>query len=200
MQSNRKKKRLTKEQRHAQLLECAIQVAANKGLGQTAHADVAAEAGVGVANVFRYFPNRSALIRSIVEEVGRFYREQSDQFHSNPNNPHQALRDHLIAFEDSIDIRRHYAAVWLQWGASVQNDCGIWDLFNAHNEYLVRTVSKTIRQAQPESKRREIALSKSRAQSIIGIAFALTMLKFSDASEDAVARFMNIALDDLVAI
>jgi len=172
----------------------------HKGLGQIAHADVATEAGVVVANVFRYFPNRRALIRGIVDEVGRFYREQSDQFHGNTEKPRDALRDHLAAFEASIDSRRHYAAVWLQWGASVQNDCGIWDMFNEHNDYLVRTISKTIRMAQPESRRREIALSKSRAQSVIGIAFALTMLKFSDASEDAVKRFMSIAREDLIAI
>lgn len=189
-----RKKRLTKEQRYAQLLGCAIHVAAKKGLGQLVHADVASDAGIGVANVFRYFPTRRDLLRSVVDEVGRFYREQSDVFHANPGNPKQATLDHLIAFEKSIDSHRQFAAVWLQWGASVQNDCGIWDMFQDHNEHLVRTISRTIRHAQPVTKRRQYAMSRSLAQNVIGIAFVLITLKFSDASEEAVQRFMRIAL------
>ena len=190
------RRRLTKELRYAQLLNCAISVAAKKGLGQLVHADLAEEAGVVAPTVFRYFPSRRALVRGVVDEVGCFYREQSDHFHSNPARPRQALHDHLEAFSHSIDTHSEYAAVWLQWGASVQNDCGIWDMFREHNDYLIKTLSRTIRKAQPEGRRKDVAMSKIRARSLIGAAFAITMLKFSEAPEDAISRLIKIALDD----
>jgi len=190
------KRRLTKERRHAQLLGYAIDVAAKKGLGQLVHADVAEEAGIVAPTVFRYFPTRRALVRDVVGEVGRFYREQSDQIHINGTYPRKAMRDHLMAFSESFDTHPQYAAVWLQWGASVQNDCGIWDMFKEHNDYLVRTASRSIRKALPKSRRRGYAISRSKAQSLIGVAFALTMLKFSDASEEAIERLMAVALEE----
>jgi TetR/AcrR family hemagglutinin/protease transcriptional regulator len=193
------KRRLAKEERHAQLLSYAVSVAARKGLGQIVHADIAEAAGIVPPTVFRYFPSREALMREIVAEVGRFYREQSDGFHSNPDDPDIAIHDHLQAFSHSIDTHRDYAAVWLQWGASVQNDCGIWDMFQEHNEYLIRSVSRTIRQGFPEERRRDYAVSKSRAQNLLGVAFAITMLKLSNASEDAISRLISVSLTDIFA-
>lgn len=192
-------RRLTKELRYAQLLKCAIHVAAKKGLGQLVHADVAEEAGVVPPTVFRYFPSRRALVRGVVDEVGRYYRKQLDDFHLKPARPREALHEHLLAFSNSIDTHSDYAAVWLQWGASVQNDCGIWDMFGEHNDYLIKVLSRSIRMALPDGRRKDIATSKIRASSLIGAAFAITMLKFSDAPEEAIVRLITIALDDPAA-
>jgi TetR/AcrR family hemagglutinin/protease transcriptional regulator len=192
----KEKLRLPKEQRHAQLLMLAIAVAAKKGLGQIVHADLAEEAGIVTPTVFRYFPTRQALVRSIVAEVGQYYRDQSDYFHTEPKDPRQAINNHLTAFAESIDTRYDYAAVWLQWGASVQNDCGIWDMFKEHNAHLIQSVSRTIRQAHQE-QHKDIKRSEIRAQNLIGVAFAITMLKLSDASDDAITQLIALSLEDV---
>lgn len=190
------KRRLTKEERQEQLLECAINVAAKRGLGHLSHAAVAKQAGVGVPNVFRYFPSRSSLLLNVVDEVGRFYRAQSDVYHEKVTDPRHALYNHLKAFSDSVDTHPDYAAVWLQWSASVQNDCGIWDLFTEHNEYLIKSISRTLRKTEQKGARQNYKLSRSRARSLLGLAFALLMLKFSNASDEAVDRFLAISFED----
>lgn len=198
MKPSQPKRRLTKEKRKKQLLGFAIKIAASKGLGQLVHADIAEEADMVAASVFRYFPSRKELIRNVVDEVGQFYRNQSDLFHDDPNDPVHAIRDHLEAFSKTIDTHRDYAAVWLQWGASVQNDCGIWDMFQEHNDYLIRQVSRTLRKAQEKYDKNDIEVSRSRARSLLGLAFALTMLKFSNNPQESVDRFISIALQDIL--
>ena len=49
------RRRLPKDERRAQLVECAVLVAARKGIGRLAHAEVAREAGVAIPTVFLYF-------------------------------------------------------------------------------------------------------------------------------------------------
>jgi AcrR family transcriptional regulator len=185
------KRRLSKEQRHAQLLSCAIHVAAEKGLGQTVHADVANQAGVGTANVFRYFPTRRDLIRGIVQEIGRYYIEQSDLCHASAGLPLEILQRHLKAFSQSVDDHPDYAAVWLQWSASVQNDCGIWDMLQDHNDRLIETISRTIRKT-PSQEPHDVALSRIRARALLGNAFTLTVWKFSSAPKAETEQFISI--------
>ena len=191
------KRRLTKEQRLEQLLDCAIRIAAEKGLGQIAHADVAKEAGVGTPNVFRYFPSRRDLLRSIVAEISRFYHKQADPFYTDLEDPLKSMREHLVAFEKSIDTHPHYAATWLQWAASVQNDCGIWDMFQEHNESLTIIMSRATRKAHPKGKGQEIAVSHSRARIMFGTAFVLTTLKLSGADQQIVDQYLSAAVKGL---
>lgn len=192
------KRRLSRERRLEQLLDCAIRVAAEKGLGLVVHADVAERAGVGAPNVFRYFPSRRDLLRGIVSEISKYYCDQADRFHENPDDPVKALQDHVIAFEESLETHPHYAAAWLQWCSSVQNDCGIWDMFQEHNNRLIKQISRTIRKAQPKGKRRNIAVSHARARSMLSIAFSLTTMKFSGADKETIDRFLGILREDRV--
>lgn len=185
------KRRLSREKRHAQLLSCAIQVAAEKGLGQTVHADVANRAGVGTANVFRYFPTRRDLIQGIVQEISRYYIEQSDLCHSSAGSPLEILQRHLEVFSKSVDDDPDYAAVWLQWSASVQNDCGIWDMLQEHNDRLIETISRTIRKAASQDPS-DVTLSRIQARALLGNAFTLTVWKFSSAPKAETDQFISI--------
>lgn len=55
-----------KERRRQKILESAFQIFARKGFEWTTMQDVADEAGLGVATVFRYFPKKNKLIISVM--------------------------------------------------------------------------------------------------------------------------------------
>ena len=65
--------RLSQEDRHAQLLKCALKVFAEHGLDAANHALIAKEAGVSVPTVFFYFSNCEKLIDSVLTEVETNY-------------------------------------------------------------------------------------------------------------------------------
>ncbi|MEO4051993.1 TetR/AcrR family transcriptional regulator [Solibacillus sp. CAU 1738] len=55
-----------KERRRQKILESAFQVFARKGFEWTTMQDVADEANIGVATVFRYFPKKNKLIINVI--------------------------------------------------------------------------------------------------------------------------------------
>ena len=67
--------RLTAEARRAQLLNCALEVFASRGLSEARHTDVAAAAGVSVPTMFHYYPTREVLAEAVLAEVSRFLLE-----------------------------------------------------------------------------------------------------------------------------
>ena len=56
-----KRRRLSPDQRAAQLHEIAIELFAEKGLGRVGHGDIAKRAGVSTGTVFNYFPTTESL-------------------------------------------------------------------------------------------------------------------------------------------
>jgi len=59
-------KRLSPADRKQQLLEVAVQIFAEKGIGEARHADIAKTASVSVATTFVYFPTREALVDHVL--------------------------------------------------------------------------------------------------------------------------------------
>jgi len=63
------RRRLDPDARRMQLLEHAISAFADAGIERAAHADVASRAHVSTPTVFKYFPNREALVDAVLSEV-----------------------------------------------------------------------------------------------------------------------------------
>ena len=102
------------EERRKQLLRAGVACFAQKGIGGTKHADLARACEVSVPAVFSYFPNRDALVTSILEEVGQALLD-------NVITPAQALapaeqlRATAILFVEYAQHEPDYVKVWLMW-------------------------------------------------------------------------------------
>jgi len=103
------------QERRQQLLAAGVACIAAKGIGATKHADLARACKVSVPAVFSYFPNRAALVTSILEEVG-------EQLFNHVILPAQALpdpADRLAAtgplFAKYAEQQPDYVKVWLIW-------------------------------------------------------------------------------------
>ena len=139
-------RRLSPLERRAQLLTCALEVFARRGLGEARHAEIAKEAGVAIATVFFYFPTRAALVQAVLTEVQRFYCAMADRVHGQDLPAPQLLLEHGIAFANSVDTHPNYARVWLDWSTAIRDE--VWPQYLKFQDYVVKAIEKTIRRGR----------------------------------------------------
>lgn len=102
------------EVRRQQLLRAGVASFAAKGIGGTKHSDLARACQISVPTVFSYFPNRDALVSSILDDVGNAVFE-------NVLTPALSLprREQLPAtaplFIELAERAPDYVKVWLMW-------------------------------------------------------------------------------------
>ncbi|MNH91117.1 putative HTH-type transcriptional regulator YfiR [compost metagenome] len=85
-----KDQKLREERRH-QILESAMYVIARRGLPATKIADIAAEAGLSVGNVYKYFESKEHIFTALVENGQREYREFVEGALHQPLSPYDKL-------------------------------------------------------------------------------------------------------------
>lgn len=187
-------RRLPQEERRAQLVRAAVKVAAAKGLGRVVHADVAREAGVSVPTAFLYFRDREVLLKSIIEEIDRYYRAMARECHDSDRSGLQRIRDHFQVFGDSIDVDPTYATVWLEWSTMFRNEYGSWDAFLNFQEYIISTMARSIRKGQKEGAIATVISAPDSARLIVASAYTLTQLKLMKRSNAKVKRYVEQVL------
>lgn len=187
--------RLPPAERRSQLVHIAVKIAAAKGLGRVVHADIARAAGVSVATAFLYFPDRKALLKAIVAEVDRYYRALARQQHDRQDIPPlQRIRNHVKFFDASIDTDPDYAIVWLEWSTLLRNEYGLWDDFLRFQEFIISTLTYTIRAAQKQGLVSASVVPRDSARLLTAGSYALTQLKFMKRSTAIVRRYIDQTL------
>jgi AcrR family transcriptional regulator len=102
------------EERRVQLLRAGIACFASKGIGGTKHADLARAVEVSVPTVFSYFPNRTALVSSILNEVAdAMIRNVIDLAQQLPREEQLAATAPL--FIEFTEREPDYVKTWLMW-------------------------------------------------------------------------------------
>lgn len=113
--------RLSKHQRRAQLLNCALALSADKGLGNVSHSDLAARAEVSVATTFHYYSTREMLTEEVALEVSRFLIEDFVEVRiEGPTDvTSDTISEMLLAFVSAMDEHPEYILIWMHWSAGV---------------------------------------------------------------------------------
>lgn len=189
--SKRRQRRLPPGERREQLLKCALITAARTGLGRIGHAEVAREAGVAVPTVFLYFPNRTALVSAVIEDVKSFYLAQGQQWHERDQVAKKVLQGHLHAFAASVETDPEYAQVWLEWSTAVRNEDGIWDSFLDYQQRIVNMITATIRRGQREGTVLKTVAAMDAARLFVSSAYAITQLCFMRRERRVINRFVE---------
>lgn len=117
----RRRRRLSPEQRASELLDCAIKVFARTGLASGVHAQVANEAEVAVSTVFVYFPTREALIDAVITEVDRYLTDLVGRIANTPRDAPDKLLAILHEFSTTVDTAPDYIKIWLNWSTDVDD-------------------------------------------------------------------------------
>lgn len=187
----RRAQRLSAEARRKQLRESGVRVAARLGLYRTVHAEVAREAKVSIATVFKYFATTPELLTAIVLEVGQFYEAIAEASYKPDCDAHSRSMRHVQMFLDSIDSHREYALVWLEWSASARNESSLWDLYLAHHSRILaymRTATDEILPQNSEEQRED------QVRLLHALTYPLLHLKLTGASASALAGLIRMGL------
>jgi TetR/AcrR family hemagglutinin/protease transcriptional regulator len=179
---------LNREERRAQLQKSGVHVAARLGLSRVVHAELAREAGVSLATVFKYFPTREELLTAIAREVGHFYETIAEAAHKPDVDPADRLMRHARSYIDSIETHPDYVVVWLEWSASIRNEVGLWDLYVEHHARVMGHIRATISQVLPRERQAE---SDDLARITHALAYPIAHLKLTGASDELVVAFVR---------
>jgi TetR/AcrR family hemagglutinin/protease transcriptional regulator len=191
-----RRRRLPPEERRAQLLEIAIDVFAERGLGAARHAEIAARAGVAVSTVFAYFETREALVDAVLDAVADFFIEHAERVHGQDKGCVEILREVSNAFVGFLEHRRSHAIVWLEWGSAVRAD--VWPRYRVFTERIVSITKKTLERGQREGCVAADADTESLARLFASSSQSIARLQLSDVDPDTVARFQQTVLRAIV--
>lgn len=173
--------------RRAQLLECALQVFAEKGIGATSHADIARLAGVALPTAFHYFPAKSDFVDAALGEVTRFLLEEivAPYYEADIPAP-QAIEQILMTFCDAIDSHPHHVRLWLEWSISIRE--GLWDQYLVFYREALQGIERILaRGAEAGSVATELEL-RDAARVIVGLAHMIVQMRFSGSDRDQVVH------------
>jgi len=181
-------RRLAPADRRQQLLDCAILVFAERGLGRAGHADVARAAAVSVPAVFSYFRTRPALVQSVLDAVAQYYEVMADRFHRPDRLASKALLEHAVAFATSVQSDPARARVLLEWSSAIRDE--VWPLFLRFQEGMLRRCEETIRRGQASGDIGADIDAGSSALMLVGATWMLMQMSFTDWPAERVQRYM----------
>lgn len=183
------------EERRQQLLAAGLACVANKGIGATKHADLARACKISVPAVFSYFPNRDALVTSILGEVG-------EQLFNQVIRPAQALPDPTERLAATAPLFADYAAlapdcvkVWLMWSMHFSPEVRA-----QYHEFEDQVIAALAEMVTAGSNRRKVTDDdRDRARMIIASSAFLAKMVFDGVSEKRRDAFVQHVLEPLTA-
>ena len=180
------------EERRKQLLRAGVESFAYKGIGDTKHADLARACQVSVPAIFSYFPNRDALVKAILEEVGNSMVENVIVLaQSLPKD--QQLRATAPLFEEFAQREPDYVKVWLMW--SMHFAPGIQEQFRHFETRLIESLAEMFNNGttgdDPEDDIHD------RARMILASSAFLAKMVFDGVSEKRREAFIDHVLKPL---
>ena len=171
------RRRLSPEARRAQLLDCALAVFAEHGLGRANHGRVATAATVSVPTVFHYFPTREALVDAVLTRIEDFFTGLAEGIHDQSQPAATLLVRHGLAFLDAAETHPTYIRVWLDWSTAIREH--YWPRYLAFQERLVEIVAATIERGRQQGDVPARVAPDVAARLFVGNAHMAAVMKFA---------------------
>ncbi len=192
----RRASRLTPEARKAQLIEVAIGVFAEAGIGHANHSAVATQAGVSLASVFAYFPTHEDLARAVLTEVSRFMLDELVQANQRGERSARLAIEHtLIGFAKMIDHpkQRAYAKVWFDWSTATREQT--WPLYLEHHRKVLKIFEATLRRGKRNGDVSPTVNEKDAAWVLVGVGHMIAHMKFAGESRVRITRTITLLVE-----
>ncbi len=195
---NGARRRLPPEERRRQLLEVAIDVFAERGIGAARHAEIAERAGVAVSTTFVYFPTRQQLVDDVLDEVGRFLTASLERIHGQSKSCPEILREVGDGFLELLESHRSHVLVWLEWGAAVRED--VWARYREFTETAVDITRETLERGQKEGTVSAGADTESLARLFASSSQSIARLALGEGDGPTVRRFQETVLNAILDV
>ncbi len=184
-----RRRRLSKEDRRAELLTAALSAFAARGIGETRHARVAEVADCSLSTVFVYFPTRDDLVAAVLNEVERLLVGMAEEVHSRDLPVPEILRAHVVAFCNAVASSPDHARVWLDWSTAIRED--YWTRYLDFQERIVAHIAATIERGQREGTVAKGIDADSDARLLVGSAHMLAQMQLSGRSPEQIEHFID---------
>jgi TetR/AcrR family hemagglutinin/protease transcriptional regulator len=171
------RRRLSPAARRAQLLDCALAVFAERGLGRAGHARIAEAAGVSVPTVFHYFPTREALVDAVLDQVEDFFVTLARENYRSDGGTAERLVAHGLAFLATVDSHPNHIRVWLDWSTAIREH--VWPRYLAFQERLVALVAEAIEDGRASGELPARVEPGSAARLFVGNAHMAAVMSFA---------------------
>jgi TetR/AcrR family hemagglutinin/protease transcriptional regulator len=181
--------RLSPAARKQLLLQCALQVFAERGLGEGRHAELAELAAVAVPTTFHYFPTREDLLQATLDEVARFLLEDIVRPNLTGSSAADAIRKILLSFTDAIDQHPHHVRVWLEWSSSVRD--GVWEFYLVFYNQAIKAIQRILRRGQKAGEFHAGVDTGDAARIVVGMAHMITQMRFAGNSRATVEHTVD---------
>lgn len=182
--------RMSPDARRQMLLEAAIAVFAERGLGDVRHADLARAAAVAVPTTFHYFPSKGDLVNAVLDEVARFLLQGIVAPLAGGEAPAPlVIESILMTFCDAIDSHGDHVRVWLEWGVSRRQD--VRARFQDFYRQSLRAIAAVVERGQGEGSIEASLEVDVAARVIVGLAHMIVQMKFSGSPRDEVVHTVH---------
>jgi AcrR family transcriptional regulator len=145
--ARRSKAQLAETRRN--LIECAQELFAERGFGNTQIADITDRAGVGISTFYRQFSDKTELLSVVVQDLFDDLRQQLVAARAEIDSSHPI--EQLLTIQRTYDIvfqsfhsRRHVALTMLQsgYGATPTVERMVWDSIDGIVEDIVADLER----------------------------------------------------------
>jgi TetR/AcrR family hemagglutinin/protease transcriptional regulator len=190
---NTKRSRLNPEERQQQLLDVAVELFAEKGIGEARHADLAERAGVSVATTFVYFPTREALVEMVLAEVARVHIGLFDSIDVEDLSLKEFLHGLAELIVRMVDEQPGFVKVWLGWST---NYAALMrkSFLDAEGEIIDR-LAKILKQAGSSNE----SQSRDNARILLAASQTLSTMKLDGLENKRIQRFVDHTIDVVIA-
>ncbi len=188
-----KRTRLNPEERREQLLAAAVELFAERGIGEAKHADIARRTGVSVATTFVYFPTREALIDAVLDDVAvknLAIFDEVDPAGLTVPELLTALAEHAIARADEDCA---YVQVWLNWSTNFAP--AIRSKFLECQNIVLDKLTDILNSARDRKKRDD----RDDARILLAASQMLTVMKLDGVDKARRDRFTEHTIDVVLA-
>ena len=133
---NMPRKRLPAEERKKQILKCAVKIFAQTNFRSTRVSDIADEAGISEAAIYKHFPSKNTIYLDVLKHMStRILTFWKEEIHKEPD-AYQALRNMGLTYFRRMSMHPDELKVQFQAIAEVGNPEIADRLHQDHQNYM----------------------------------------------------------------
>jgi len=191
------KKRLPAEKRKKQILKCAVKVFARTNYQSTRVADIAAEAGISEAAVYKHFPSKNTIyldaLKHMSTRILTFWKEEMDK----EPDAYQALRNMGLTYFRRMNKHPDELKVQFQAIAEVGNPEIADRLHQDHQNYM-DLIGKVIKKGIREGSFRKDADPDILSWLFNGLGILMNMMNLLSFRENFNEKTVTEIIDHLL--
>lgn len=185
--------RLSPAERRRRLMDAALSVLAEEGLGHSSHSLVAARAGVSLPTMLHYYPDHGELVDAVLERVADFLLNGiAARLAATIGDPADATEAMLGTFARAIDDNQDMVRLWLDWSTATRHPA--WPQYLAFRERACTIVADLLRRGQAEGAVDSALEIADAAQVVVGLAHMIAQMRFTGSTTEQVQHVVHALL------